>query len=149
MKLGEAIAEIRRREGVQIPCGCPVNHLIECAAARDIRPVMVREGRCGLHLAAAISRVTSGQRIGAFCMQHGPGAEAAGILRRAFSRLRHGRGGPVLVEVPSDRWNAAVAGPLDCTPVAATRHGPGPAEVARRPALPEFITAREAAVARA
>ncbi|WP_239507724.1 thiamine pyrophosphate-binding protein, partial [Enterobacter hormaechei] len=28
-------------------------------------------------MADAISRVTSGQTIGAFCMQHGPGAENA------------------------------------------------------------------------
>ena len=29
MKLGTAIAEIMRREGIEILCGYPVNHLIE------------------------------------------------------------------------------------------------------------------------
>ena len=77
MKLGTAIAEIMKREGIEILCGYPVNHLIEHAASADIRPVMVRQERIGLHMADAISRVTSGHTIGAFCMQHGPGAENA------------------------------------------------------------------------
>src|SRR6201985_3997793 len=77
MKLGVAIAEIMKREGIEILCGYPVNHLIEYAANADIRPVMVRQERIGLHMADAISRVTSGRTIGAFCMQHGPGAENA------------------------------------------------------------------------
>src|SRR5258708_7985378 len=77
MKLGTAIAEIMKREGIEILCGYPVNHLIEHAANADIRPVMVRQERIGLHMADAISRVTSGRTIGAFCMQHGPGAENA------------------------------------------------------------------------
>ena len=77
MKLGAAIAEIMKREGIEILCGYPVNHLIEYAANADIRPVMVRQERIGVHMADAISRVTSGQSIGAFCMQHGPGAENA------------------------------------------------------------------------
>src|SRR3954464_9083733 len=77
MKLGTAIAEIMKREGIEILCGYPVNHLIEHAAKADIRPVMVRQERVGIHMADAISRVTSGRSIGAFCMQHGPGAENA------------------------------------------------------------------------
>ncbi len=111
-------------------------------------------------MADAISRVTSGRKIGAFCMQHGPGvensyggvaqafsesvpilvmpmgyarkqawvhpnfnaslqmqgitksaepitsaAEIPNIFRRAFTRLRSGRGGPVLIEIPTDVWN--------------------------------------------
>src|SRR5260370_13654833 len=73
MKLGTAIAEIIKREGIAILFGYPVNHLIEHAANADIRPVMVRQERIGLHMADAISRVTSGHSIGAFCLQHGPG----------------------------------------------------------------------------
>ncbi|MCX7371457.1 MAG: thiamine pyrophosphate-binding protein, partial [Alphaproteobacteria bacterium] len=157
MKVGDAIAEIMRREGISILTGYPVNHLIEHAAAIDIRPVMVRQERIGLHMADAISRVTSGRTLGAFCMQHGPGAENAyggvaqcygesipvlvlpmgyprrlaqikpnfssptqmagitksaetitlpaevpNIMRRAFARLKNGRGGPVVVEIPTD-----------------------------------------------
>ena len=83
MKLGTAIAEIMKREGVEILFGYPVNHLIEPRAAADIRPIIVRQERTGLHMADAMSRVTSGRQIGVFCMQHGPGAENAYRRRRA------------------------------------------------------------------
>ncbi len=184
MKLGDAIAEIMKREGIEILCAYPVNHLIEHAAATDIRPVIVRQERIGLHMADAISRVTSGQTIGAFCMQHGPGAENAiggvaqcygesvpvlvlpmgyarrlahidpnfnssysmrsvakstepiniaaevcNIFRRAFTKLRNGRGGPVVVEIPADMWGEEVPEPLDYIPVMATRYGPDPVHV--------------------
>ena len=190
MKLGTAIAEIMKREGIEILCGYPVNHLIEYAANADIRPVMVRQERIGLHMADAISRVTSGRSIGAFCMQHGPGAENAmggvaqcygesvpvlvlpmgyarrianidpnfnssqamkafskssepiniaaevgNIFRRAFTRLKNGRGGPVIVEIPSDMWNEEVPEPLNYTPVLRTRYGADPVHVKEAAAL--------------
>ena len=55
MKLGTAIAEIMKREGIEILCGYPVNHLIEYAANANIRPIMVRQERIGIHMADAIS----------------------------------------------------------------------------------------------
>ncbi len=189
MKVGEAIAAIMKAEGIEILTGYPVNHLIEYAAAIDIRPVMVRQERIGLHMADAISRLSSGRTIGAFCMQHGPGSENAyggvaqcygesvpvlvlpmgyprrlahigpnfnsvsamrgitksaepimlaaevpNIMRRAFSRLRNGRGGPVLVEIPADMWTEEV-GEFDYQPVLTTRYGPDPADVKRAAAL--------------
>ena len=86
MKVGAAIAEIMKREGIEILMAYPVNHLIEPAADIDIRPVIVRQERIGLHMADAISRVTSGEKLGAFCMQHGPGTENAyGGIAQAFS----------------------------------------------------------------
>jgi thiamine pyrophosphate-dependent acetolactate synthase large subunit-like protein len=181
MKVGAAIAEIIKREGVDILAAYPVNHLIEHAAALDIRPIIVRQERIGLHMADAISRLTSGGKLGAFCMQHGPGtenayggiaqaysesipilvvpggfprrtaqvganyyatremrgisksaesittpAEVVNVMRRAFSHLRNGRGGPALVEVPQDLWNEEVPEPLAYKPVVATRCGPDP-----------------------
>ena len=181
MKVGAAIAEIMKREGVDILAAYPVNHLIEHAAALDIRPIIVRQERIGLHMADAISRLTSGGKLGAFCMQHGPGtenayggiaqaysesipilvvpggfprrtaqvganyyatremrgisksaesittpAEVVNVMRRAFSHLRNGRGGPALVEVPQDLWNEEVPEPLAYKPVVATRCGPAP-----------------------
>ncbi len=185
MKVGDAIAEIMKREGIEILCGYPVNHLLEYAAKADIRPIIVRQERIGLHMADAISRVTSGRKVGAFCMQHGPGAEnayggvaqafsesvpllvipqgyprrIAGIdpnfsstremrgvaksaewavvpgevpnaMRRAFSRLKNGRGGPCIVEVPTDIWNEEI-GELDYTPVIRARSAPDPQDVKR------------------
>ncbi len=75
MKAAAAIAEILKREGVTFLIGYPVNTIIEAAAQADIRTIIVRQERVGLHMADAVSRVTSGQKIGVFAMQHGPGAE--------------------------------------------------------------------------
>ncbi|GAA0898065.1 thiamine pyrophosphate-requiring protein [Pseudonocardia zijingensis] len=186
MKVREAVAEILVREGVEILTGYPVNDVIEQAAVAGIRPVVVRQERTGLHMADAMSRVTSGATVGVFAMQHGPGTENAyggiaqaysesvpilvlpagyprrlayvdpnyhasrqmasvsksaepivsaadvpNVLRRAFTRLRNGRGGPVLVEIPVDLWEEEVPEPLAYTPVVRTRYGPDPADVRR------------------
>lgn len=163
MKVGDAISHILKREGVEWVIGYPVNHILEHAAKIDVRPIIVRQERIGLHMADAVSRVTSGKKIGVFAMQHGPGTENAyggvaqaysesipilvlpmgyprriawvernynasvsmrsitksaepitsaaeipNIMRRAFQQLRSGRGGPVLVEIPTDLWNDEV-----------------------------------------
>src|SRR5690606_37069436 len=181
---------ILKREGVEIIIGYPVNHVLEYAARADIRPIIVRQERVGLHMADAISRLSSGKRIGVFAMQHGPGSENAfggvaqaygesvpvlvlpmgyprriahvppnfnsvtsmatvtksaepitlaaevpNIMRRAFARLRSGRGGPSLVEIPTDMFNEELPGPLDYTPVKAVRYGPDPVDVNRAAAM--------------
>ena len=186
MKVVEAVAEILKREGIETVIGYPVNHVLEYAAHKDIRPIIVRQERVGLHMADAISRLTSGASIGVFAMQHGPGAENAfggvaqaygesvpilvmpmgyarrlahvhpnfnssrsmatvtksaepitsaaevsNVMRRAFTRLRTGRGGPVLVEIPSDLMMEELEGELDYRPAAATRSGPAPEDVAK------------------
>jgi acetolactate synthase-1/2/3 large subunit len=136
-------------------------------------------------MADAYSRLSSGDRIGVFVMQHGPGSENAfggvaqafgesvpilvmpmgyarklahvapnfnsvlnmrhitksaepitsvdeipNIMRRAFTQLRHGRGGPSLVEVPIDLFAEDLTGPLVYQPVTAHRSGPDPEQVA-------------------
>jgi thiamine pyrophosphate-dependent acetolactate synthase large subunit-like protein len=199
MKAGEAIAEILRREGVEIIFGYPVNHVLEFAARAGIRPIIVRQERVGLHMADAMSRLTSGEKIGVFAMQHGPGAENAfggvaqafgeavpllvlpmgyprsiawvepnfnsvvnmrgvtksaepivltselpSVFRRAFTRLKSGRGGPVLVEIPREVFDEEVAEPLSYRPATMPRTGPDPDAVravarrlveARRPVI--------------
>ena len=86
MKVGDAIAEILKREGVEIVIGYPVNHVLEHAAMADIRPIIVRQERTGVHMADAISRLTSGRKIGVFVMQLGPGTENAyGAIAQAYS----------------------------------------------------------------
>ena len=93
MKAADAIAEILKREGIDTLIGYPVNHVIEHAARADVRTVIVRQERIGLHMADAMARVSSGARIGAFAMQHGPGAENAfGGVAQAF-----GESVPILV----------------------------------------------------
>jgi thiamine pyrophosphate-dependent acetolactate synthase large subunit-like protein len=86
LNVAGAIARAMKAEGVDILFAYPVNPLIEAAASEDIRTVIVRQERTGLHMADAYSRVTSGDKIGVFCMQHGPGAENAfGGVAQAFS----------------------------------------------------------------
>ncbi len=85
MKAAAVVADILKREGVEFLIGYPVNQVIEAAAEADIRTIIVRQERTGLHMADAVSRVTSGDRIGVFAMQHGPGAENSfGGVAQAF-----------------------------------------------------------------
>src|SRR5919198_2927688 len=77
MKTADAVAEILKREGVEFLIGYPVNPIIEAAARADIRTIIVRQERVGLHMADALSRVSSADRIGVFAMQSGPGTENA------------------------------------------------------------------------
>ncbi len=77
MKVVDAVAKVLKVEGVEYLFAYPVNPIIEAAAKLDIRPIIVRQERIGLHMADAISRMTSGQKIGVFCMQSGPGSENA------------------------------------------------------------------------
>src|SRR3954451_21728258 len=93
MKTADAVAEILKREGVEFLIGYPVNPIIEAAARADIRTVIVRQERTGLHMADALSRMTKGRRMGVFAMQHGPGSENAyGGVAQAY-----GDSVPVLV----------------------------------------------------
>ena len=86
MQVTEAIAEILKAEGVKFIIGYPVNPIIEAAAIADIRTIIVRQERIGLHMADAVSRLSSGDDIGVFVMQHGSGAENAfGGVAQAFS----------------------------------------------------------------
>ena len=186
MKAVEAIAEILKREGVDMILGYPVNHVLEYAARADIRSIICRQERIGLHMADAISRMTSGDKLGVFAMQHGPGSENAfggvaqaygesspilvlpmgyasrkahvhpnfnstlnfqhvtksveplvsasevpHVFRRAFTRLRSGRPGPVMVEIPSDLMMQEMPGELAYTPTKPMRSGPDPRDVDR------------------
>ncbi|HEY4355265.1 MAG TPA: thiamine pyrophosphate-requiring protein [Acidobacteriaceae bacterium] len=184
MTVAEAIAEILKREQVEIVFGYPLNHILEAVAAVGIRTVIVRQERVGLHMADAYSRMTSGEKIGVFVMQHGPGSEnsfggvaqaygesvpilvmpmgyrrrlaqiepnfssvnsmrsitkhrecialpgeLSNVMRRAFSQLRTGRGGPVLVEVPIDMFPEELPQPLSYEPPAKRLYKPDAADI--------------------
>ena len=114
MKVSAAIADILEREGVDVIFGYPRNAVLEQAAANGIRTIIVRQERTGLHMADALSRMTRGQRMGVFAMQHGPGTENAyGAVAQAYSESV-----PVLVlpqgyarrlaHVP-DNYNASIS----------------------------------------
>src|SRR5271168_2341356 len=188
MKVANAVAEILKREGIEFLIGYPVNPIIEAAAEADIRTIMVRQERIGLHMCDAIAKVTSGDRIGVFAMQHGPGTENAfgGVaqsygdscpvvvlpagyarninqvhpnfnaalnfrnvtklseqvtvadatieaLRRAFTTVRNGRPGPVLVEFPTDILREEVPDALvaEYQKTPTLKSGPDPQSVAK------------------
>src|SRR3977135_3427152 len=62
-------------------------------------------------------------------------SELSNIFRRAFTQLKNGRGGPVIVEIPADMWNEEGPEPLAYTPVLRTRYGADPVHVKEAAAL--------------
>src|SRR3954469_16099508 len=188
MKVTNAIAQILKKEGVEWLIGYPVNPIIEGAAEADIRTIMVRQERIGLHMCDAIGKLSSGDKIGVFVMQHGPGTENAfgGVaqsygdscpvvvlpagyarninqvhpnfsaainfrnvtksaeqvtvadatveaLRRAFTVVKNGRPGPVLVEFPTDILREEIPDALvdEYTRTPRLRSGPDPQSVSK------------------
>lgn len=184
MRVAQAIAQTLKKEGVEFIIGYPVNPLFEAAAVADIRTIIVRQERTGLHMADAVSRLSSGNRIGVFVMQNGPGAENAfggvaqaysesspilvmpsgyprrlmnyypnfnssqnfknitkwcepltmgraipEVMRRAFSQVRNGRPGPVLIEIPGDVFREEVPESWEHVPPPKTRSAPDPEAV--------------------
>ena len=153
----DAIAKILKAEGVEFITCFPMNPILDAVAAVGIRPIVARTERVTVNIADALSRMTSGRRIGVSVVQYGPGSENAFaavaeafsdstpilllaganervtlgappnfnsgrnykcvskwsesvtevariplMLGRAFSLLRSGRGGPVVLEFPKD-----------------------------------------------
>src|SRR5204863_980827 len=52
--------------------------------------------------------------------------ELPDLMRRAYHAMRSGKGGPVLVEVPAEVWEAEYKGALDYTPMPVQRSAPDP-----------------------
>ena len=52
--------------------------------------------------------------------------ELPDLMRRAYHAMRSGKGGPVLVEVPPEVWEAEYKGELDYTPMPVQRTAPDP-----------------------
>jgi acetolactate synthase-1/2/3 large subunit len=114
METAAVIVEILKREGVDVIFGYPRNRVLEVAAIAGIRTVIVRQERTGLHMADALSRLTRGQRMGVFCMQHGPGAENAyGGVAQAYSEsvplLVLPQGYPRRLAHVPDNFNSTIA----------------------------------------
>lgn len=86
MNVAQVTAEILKREGVKYLLTYPLNPLTESAAAADIRPIVVRQERIGVHMADALGRLSSADEVGVFCCQSGPGIENAfGAVAQAYS----------------------------------------------------------------
>ena len=52
--------------------------------------------------------------------------EVPDLMRRAYQAMRCGKGGPVLIEVPAEVWDAEYAGELDYAPLQVQRAAPDP-----------------------
>jgi len=84
--VGHVVAEVMKREGVDLLLTYPLNALTERCAEVNIRPIVVRQERIGVHMADAISRLSSGDKVGVFACQEGPGIENAfGAVAQAYS----------------------------------------------------------------
>ena len=190
MNGNQAVAQILKREGVEVLFSYPMNSLIDEAAALGIRPIVARTEKTLINMADGYCRATNGTKPAVVTVQAGPGIENAfgGIaqayadsipllilpggedqhrhhtptgfdplppyahvtkwaarvnfpdripemLRRAFTQLRTGQLGPVLLEIPRDVGTAALpddaAVALDTyTPVRGYRSAGDPADVA-------------------
>uniref|UniRef100_UPI0025F7CE09 thiamine pyrophosphate-requiring protein n=1 Tax=Natronococcus sp. TaxID=35747 RepID=UPI0025F7CE09 len=77
MDVNQAIARTLKEEGVEYLFGFPSNPLFDTGAAEEegIRTIITRQERTAVHMADAIGRLSSGERVGAFACQHGPGTE--------------------------------------------------------------------------
>jgi acetolactate synthase-1/2/3 large subunit len=88
MNVTDALVEALKQEDVEYLLGFPSHPLLDTgkAAAAGIRTIVVRQERTGLHMADAIGRLSAGENIAAFCMQHGPGTEnSVGGVAQAYA----------------------------------------------------------------
>ena len=86
MNGGQAVAEVLKREGVEVVFCFPSNPLIDAVASVGIRPIVGREERSVINMADAYTRVRNGKSIGVCMVQGGPGAEHAfGGIAQAYS----------------------------------------------------------------
>ena len=181
----QAIAKILKAEGLDWFACFPHHSLIDAAAKEGLRPILTRQERAGVNMADGYSRIMSGNRIGVFMMQDGPGAENAfggvaqayadsvpilllpggprlgnvgmhpgfvahrnyggvtkwteyisqadripQLMRMAFTRLKHGRPGPVLLEIPTDVAEQELSdNAFDYTPVQVRKSAADPDDV--------------------
>ena len=71
MKVADAIAHTPESEGANAIFTFPVKPVIKAAVVADIRVIVVRQERIGLHMANACSRLSSGKKIDSFIMWQG------------------------------------------------------------------------------
>ncbi|WP_336344611.1 thiamine pyrophosphate-requiring protein [Halalkalicoccus ordinarius] len=87
MDVNEAIATTLSEEGVEYLFGFPSNPLFDTDSAEEagVRSIITRQERTAVHMADAVGRLTSGEQVGAFACQHGPGIEnSLGGIAQAY-----------------------------------------------------------------
>ncbi len=116
-------------------------------AYADSVPLLLLPGQAGLDRVAVppeFDAVSNYRGVTKWAAQANLADRIPTLMRRAFTALRTGRPGPVLLELPADVADAPLAGDLAYQPVKRHRSGPDPADVelavdmllkARRPVL--------------
>ena len=187
MNGNQAVAQILKREGVEVLFSYPMNPLIDAAAHLGIRPIVARTEKTLINMADGYCRATNGRKPAVVTVQSGPGIENAfggiaqayadsipllilpggedqrrhqtptgfdplppyahvtkwaarinfvdrvpELMRRAFTQLRTGQLGPVLLEIPRDVGGAELPDETVSAyaPVRASRSAGDPADVA-------------------
>ena len=77
MLVMDAMAKILRQEGLDTLFCFPTTPIIEAAVAAGLKPVICRQERVGVDMAAGFARTANGRPPAVFAMQYGPGAENA------------------------------------------------------------------------
>ncbi len=77
------------------------------------------------------SSVDNYRHVTKWAAQAAEPSHIANLMRRAFSQLRTGKSGPVLLEIPREIWDAEISGDIDYAPVVGHRSAPDPADVER------------------
>ena len=133
------IARILKQEGVEWVSTFPVCRVNNALGRENVPMLMMRDDRYAIAVADAFSRITGGRRIGVATVQGGVNAaglqvayaglaQAYEFMRRAFTLLRTGRPGPVILAVPeaSGQYDES-ADPY--APVKGWKAAPDPADV--------------------
>jgi acetolactate synthase-1/2/3 large subunit len=86
MNGADLIAQILKREGVEIIPAFPHSDIIDAGAKLGLRPIIVRQERQALHIADGYARMTGGRRICCTTVQYGPGSEnALGAVAQCYA----------------------------------------------------------------
>ena len=121
MKAAAAIAEILKREGVELLFAYPRNAVIEAAAAADIRPIIVRQERIAVHMAHDVLTLSVFNTI---APQKAEGEEGIGLynVRERLAVQFEGRAGLVAGGAGGE-WRSEITMPaIHHSPVRETRH---------------------------
>ena len=107
-------------------------------AFADSVPILCLPGQAGSHrldVPPEFDAVRNYQHVTKWVGRINQAARVPEMMRRAFTLLRAGKPGPVMLEVPADVGREECGSALDYVPPAAVRYGPDPDDARRAAAL--------------
>src|SRR5918912_656516 len=105
VKAANGLARCLKAEGVPWVATYPTSHVNNALGEEGVPIRMMGEERYAVAIADAFSRMSCGKQIGVSTVMGGlnaTGEQVPLMVRRAFTQLRSGRPGPVLLLVPRD-----------------------------------------------